>query len=99
MAGASSPLPRVAYARGPLAEGLLDGDARAFADFYDFFFPRVWRYSRRRSADPEAAERLTTAVFEAVLAELAEPLADAELVRFVFEVSRRVASGSRRLRP
>jgi DNA-directed RNA polymerase specialized sigma24 family protein len=95
MAGASSPLPRVAYARGPLAEGLLDGDARAFADFYDFFFPRVWRHARRRSADAAAAERMTAAIFEAVIEGLAQPLSDGELARLVFDVARCVAAGAR----
>lgn len=99
MADAISPLPRVAFDRGPLAEGLLDGDARAFEEFYAFFFPRVWRFARRRSAGPEAAERLTTAVFETVVAELAEPLSDAELVRFVLDVARRLASAAFAGRP
>jgi DNA-directed RNA polymerase specialized sigma24 family protein len=86
--------PRLAFARSPLAEGLLGGDPRAFAEFYDFFFPRVWRFARRRAPDPQAAERLTAGIFEAVVAALAAPLPDDELAHLVFATARRVAAGA-----
>jgi len=39
-----------------LVERLLRGDARAFDDFFNEYFPKLYRFARRRLSDPVLAE-------------------------------------------
>jgi RNA polymerase sigma-70 factor (ECF subfamily) len=43
-------------------------DATAFAELYDFYLPRVYRFIARRTADRSMAEDLTAMTFERALA-------------------------------
>jgi DNA-directed RNA polymerase specialized sigma24 family protein len=88
-------LARVAVPDEVLAKGLVAGDPDAFAAFYDFFLPRVWRFALRRSSDRDAAERLTEAILETVVALLPQCPPDGNLASLVFAVARRVAQGGK----
>lgn len=46
-------------------------DPAAFAELYDHYLPRIYKYIRYRVGDPHEAEDLTSRVFELVVAKLA----------------------------
>lgn len=45
-------------------------DPEAFAELYDYYFPRIYKYIRYRLGDPYEAEDLTSRVFELVVAKI-----------------------------
>jgi DNA-directed RNA polymerase specialized sigma24 family protein len=94
MPDAFSPLVWLGYPDEVLEKGLAAGDPDAFAAFYDFFFPRVWRFALRRTVGREAAERLTESVLEQVLAALPERHPDGQLARLVFDTACRLVPAS-----
>jgi DNA-directed RNA polymerase specialized sigma24 family protein len=86
--------PEVAAQESPFAEALVAGDREAFEAFYAFFFPRVWRFALRHSADAVSAERLTEAVLAAVVTALPEHGCGEQIARLVFDTARRLARSS-----
>lgn len=46
-------------------------DPSAFAEVYEHYFPRVYKYIRFRIRDPETADELTSQTFERVLTKIA----------------------------
>jgi len=63
-------------------------DPAAFADVYDYYFPRIYKYIRYRIGDPHEAEDLTSRVFELVIAKIDSYQKDkAPFSRWIFTIA------------
>jgi RNA polymerase sigma-70 factor, ECF subfamily len=64
-------------------------DRYYFATLYDRYFPRVYNYMRFRCSDPQAADDLTSLVFEKALREIAHYQAErAPFAVWLFTIAR-----------
>ncbi|MCG9966580.1 sigma-70 family RNA polymerase sigma factor [Pelotomaculum terephthalicicum JT] len=63
-------------------------DPAAFADVYDYYLPRIYKYIRYRIGDPHEAEDLTSKVFELVVAKIGSYQKDkAPFSRWIFAIA------------
>ena len=78
--------------RRQLVVGVLEGSREAFLEFYEIYFPRIYRFCERRSQSPAEAEVLCEQIFETVVTHLAEVGAEQDLDVWVLRHARRQAS-------
>lgn len=78
--------------RGPdrvLVEKLLARDERAFAEFFDTYAPRLFRFAMRRSGDEDLAEEITQTTLIAAVSKLKTWRGEATLFTWLCTISRR----------
>jgi RNA polymerase sigma-70 factor (ECF subfamily) len=74
-------------------------DPHAFAAVYDYYFARIYNYTRYRVIDPVAADDLTSEVFERVLTKLHTYRSDrAPFAAWLFTIARNTVNANLRRR-
>ena len=72
-----------------LVEKLLARDERAFAEFFDTYAPRLFRFAMRRTADEDLAEEITQTTLIAAVGKLKTWRGEASLFTWLCTISRR----------
>jgi RNA polymerase sigma-70 factor (ECF subfamily) len=72
-----------------LVEKLLARDERAFAEFFDIYAPRLFRFVMRRAGDPDVAEDITQTTLIAAVTKLKTWRGEASLFTWLCTISRR----------
>jgi RNA polymerase sigma-70 factor (ECF subfamily) len=72
-----------------LVEKLLARDERAFAEFFDMYAPRLFRFAMRRAGDADLAEEITQTTLIAALRKLKTWRGEASLFTWLCTISRR----------
>ena len=74
-----------------LVDGMLAGRQAAFGEFFDMYFPRLFRFARRRVGDEDAAEEVVQATLIAAVRGLRTWRGDAALFTWLCALCRREA--------
>lgn len=74
------------YADGELTAAMLRGDERAFQMFFDSYFPRLYRFARRRVADAEAARDVAQSTLIKAIRSLAHYRQEAALFSWLCQI-------------
>jgi RNA polymerase sigma-70 factor, ECF subfamily len=77
-----------------LVRRLLAGDEPAFAEFFDDYFPRLFRFAVRRLGDEDAAEEVVQATLVQALRKLDTWRGEAALFTWLCTICRREAAAS-----
>ena len=72
-----------------LVEKLLARDERAFAEFFDTYAPRLFRFAMRRAGDEDLAEEITQTTLIAAAGKLKSWRAEASLFTWLCTIARR----------
>jgi RNA polymerase sigma-70 factor (ECF subfamily) len=72
-----------------LVEKLLARDERAFAEFFDAYAPRLFRFAMRRAGDQDVAEEITQTTLIAAVARLNTWRGEASLFTWLCTIARR----------
>jgi RNA polymerase sigma-70 factor (ECF subfamily) len=72
-----------------LVEQLLARDERAFAEFFDTYAPRLFRFAMRRAGDEDLAEEITQTTLIAAVGKLKTWRGEASLFTWLCTISRR----------
>ena len=72
-----------------LVEKLLARDERAFAEFFDTYAPRLFRFAMRRAGDEDLAEEITQTTLIAAVGKLKTWRGEASLFTWLCTISRR----------
>ena len=72
-----------------LVEKLLARDERAFAEFFDTYAPRLFRFAMRRAADEDLAEEITQTTLIAAVRKLKTWRGEASLFTWLCTIARR----------
>jgi RNA polymerase sigma-70 factor (ECF subfamily) len=72
-----------------LVEKLLARDERAFAEFFDMYAPRLFRFAMRRAGDEDLAEEITQTTLIAAVGKLRTWRGEASLFTWLCTISRR----------
>src|SRR5687767_2300545 len=72
-----------------LVEQLLAGDERAFAEFFDTYAPRLFRFAMRRAGDEDLAEEITQTTLIAAVGKLKTWRGEASLFTWLCTIARR----------
>lgn len=72
-----------------LVEKLLARDERAFAEFFDTYAPRLFRFAMRRAGDEDLAEEITQTTLIAAVGKLKTWRGEASLFTWLCAISRR----------
>jgi RNA polymerase sigma-70 factor (ECF subfamily) len=72
-----------------LVERLLAGDEAAFAEFFDTYAPRLFRFAMRRAGDPDLAEEIAQTTFIAAVGSLKTWRGEASLFTWLCTIARR----------
>jgi RNA polymerase sigma-70 factor (ECF subfamily) len=72
-----------------LVRRMLDGDARAFDEFFDIYFDRVFRFALRRTRDEDAAEEVAQATLVRAMRKLHTWRGEATLFTWLCAICRR----------
>src|SRR5688500_2922370 len=72
-----------------LVEQLLAGDERAFAEFFDNYAPRLFRFAMRRAGDEDLAEEITQTTLIAAVGKLKTWRGEASLFTWLCTIARR----------
>ena len=72
-----------------LVEKLLARDERAFAEFFDTYAPRLFRFTMRRAGDEDLAEEITQTTLIAAVGKLKSWRGEASLFTWLCTISRR----------
>lgn len=75
-----------------LVRRLLAGDERAFAEFFDDYFPRLFRFAVRRLGDEDAAEEVVQATLVQAVRKLDTWRGEAALFTWLCTICRREAA-------
>jgi RNA polymerase sigma-70 factor (ECF subfamily) len=68
---------------------MLDGDERAFDEFFDIYFDRVFRFALRRTCDEDAAEEVAQATLVRAMGKLGTWRGEASLFTWLCAICRR----------
>ncbi len=80
--------PTAAERERELIQHILAGSRSHFAELYDDYFPRVYRFALKRLRDPAEAEDVTQEVFETVFYNLGSFRGESTLLVWVFGITR-----------
>lgn len=72
-----------------LVEKLLARDERAFAEFFDTYAPRIFRFAMRRAGDEDLAEEITQTTLIAAVGKLKTWRGEASLFTWLCTIARR----------
>jgi RNA polymerase sigma-70 factor (ECF subfamily) len=72
-----------------LVDKLLARDERAFAEFFDTYAPRLFRFAMRRAADEDLAEEITQTTLIAAVGKLKSWRGEASLFTWLCTIARR----------
>jgi RNA polymerase sigma-70 factor, ECF subfamily len=72
-----------------LVEKLLARDERAFAEFFDTYAPRLFRFAMRRAGDEDLAEEITQTTLIAAVSKLKTWRGEASLFTWLCTIARR----------
>jgi RNA polymerase sigma-70 factor, ECF subfamily len=72
-----------------LVDQLLAGDERAFAEFFDTYAPRLFRFAMRRAGDEDLAEEITQTTLIAAVGKLKTWRGEASLFTWLCTIARR----------